>query len=273
MADYGKSGYVLGREDLDLLNTLTKDTNEFRDLIYSNFSAPEEIDPRPWLRIENQGNMGSCQGHALSTVGEYAFYIATGKVTQFSPLFSYYATQKRDGLLGRDVGSTITGGMQCAMYDGLCPLEIMPYPNPVRYTGKFTAGAYEAAKQYLIGYGTRLRTERDVFNFIASGQGIVEIGIAWNNSMTPRNGVIETYSSSGGGGHAVAYAGYTRRKDSKGRNYYLLFNSWDVSWGVNGVAEVAPSVVEAQLRANYTVMIGLSDLKTPEPRKVNYKQW
>ena len=266
--DFSKFGYRFDREKPEVLLATATPMPEG---LMRNFSAPEEIDPRPWHRIEMQGSMGSCQGHALSSVCELAYHIATGKVIQFSPLFAYYATQQLDGLLGRDVGSTIEGGARLAKQHGLCPLEAMPYPNPVRYTGRIPASAWPAAEPFKIRSHAVCRSYVDVYEYLATGQGGVEIGIAWSSSLEPVRGVIEQYRP-GRGGHAVALLGYSRRKDSQGRKYLWLANSWDTSWGNSGWAEVAPRAIEEMLAHPQTVMIGLSDLTTPTPRLVHWHE-
>ena len=258
------------RIDLERIAQLRQDAVDFRSHVDGLYSAPPEIDPRPWHRIENQGSMGSCQGHALSSVCEMAYHIATGAVTQFSPLFAYYATQQVDGLLGRDDGSTIAGGMQCAKQFGACPLEAMPYPNPVRYTGRFTANAFEAAEPFKIRSHAVCQSYDDVFAFLSSGQGGVEIGINWGSSMTPnRDGVIEQFHP-GRGGHAVCFLGYSRREDDQGRKYLWLANSWSEEWGDRGWAEISPRAVDQMAQHRDTVMIGLSDLSTPTPRSIDW---
>lgn len=267
MTDRFTFGY---RIDLERRDELRRDAVNFRDRVNGQFAAPPEIDPRPWHRIENQGSMGSCQGHALSSVCEMAYHIATNEVIQFSPLFAYYATQQIDGLLGRDVGSTISGGMQCAKQFGACPLEVMPYPNPVRYSGKIAPEAFTAASPFRIRSHAVCRNYDDVYAFLASGQGGVEIGISWSGAMTPDgDGVIEQFRP-GGGGHAVCFLGYSRRVDSQQRPYLWLANSWSQQWGDNGWAEVAPRAVDQMARHPDTVMIGLSDLSTPTPRKIDW---
>lgn len=267
MTDRFTFGY---RIDLERRDELRRDAVNFRDRVDGRFAAPPEIDPRPWHRIENQGSMGSCQGHALSSVCEMAYHIATNEVIQFSPLFAYYATQQIDGLLGRDVGSTISGGMQCAKQFGACPLEVMPYPNPVRYSGKITPEAFTAAAPFRIRSHAVCRNYDDIYAFLASGQGGVEIGISWSGAMTPDgDGVIEQFRP-GGGGHAVCILGYSRRVDSQQRPYLWLANSWSQQWGDKGWAEVAPRAVDQMARHPDTVMIGLSDLSTPTPRKIDW---
>jgi hypothetical protein len=219
----------------------------------------------------------NCQGHALSSVCEMAYHIATGEVTQFSPLFAYLATQEMDGLLGRDAGSTIYNGMNVAKRIGMLPLDLMPYPNPVRYPSSVAKireeleAAYKLASPFKIRNHAICRNYSDVFNYLSSGQGGVEIGIPWGNELTPRDGLIQRFVP-GGGGHAVCFMGYSKRRDTEGRKYLWLANSWSVSWGNNGWAEVAPVAVDQMGAHPFTTMIGLSDLSVPTPRKVDWRK-
>ena len=192
---------------------------------------------------------------------------------QFSPMFAYLVSQKHDGIIGRDVGSTLAGGLKAAMEDGSCPAEVFPYPNPVRYSPTIPSGAFEAAKQFKIGRHTVCRSYQDVFDFLASGQGGVEIGIRWPEEWMECNGVVERYAVGyGGGGHAVAFLGYSRRVDSQGRKYLWLANSWGREWGVDGYAEVAPAAVDQMAQHQDTAMIGLSDMAVDDvrPRDVSW---
>ncbi len=236
---------------------------------------PEEINPI-WLRTENQRNMGSCQGHELSTLGEIAYYIASGgEVVQFSPLFAYYATQQVDGLQGVDRGSTISGGADVATDLGFCPLEVMPYPDPVKYKWELPQKAIDAAKDFKCGYKTRITSYDQGFQFMATGQGGVGIGILWESNVMKPNAenCIETYRA-GGGGHAVAFVGYSKRRAKDGRKYWRLRNSWGENWGNYGEVEVSPVAIDQMLLSRYTVAIGISDLKSPKIRKVpEYSQF
>lgn len=263
------SGYRLDLENRKALKAACQSFSVVEE-VCRDVELPEEIDPRPWHRIENQGAMGSCQGHALSSVMEYCFRIATGAIIQFSPLFAYYATQKIDGLQGRDQGSTISGGAECAQTYGCCPLEVMPYRLP--YNWHLPEEAIEAAAPYKIRSKTWMRSYAQIKTFLGTGQGGVELGIAWSRYCEPQNGIIETYRP-GGGGHAVAFLGYSRRKDGAGRNYLWMANSWRKTYGQDGYAEVAPKAVDQMFQHNYTVMVGLSDLSTPEPRIPNTNPW
>lgn len=278
-SDHGESffgfGYLIDEENRDEL-IATQTPIPLRQLAVN---APAEIDPRGWHRIEDQGQMGSCQGHALSSVCEFAYYIGqhdrrrSGSPRQFSPMFAYLASQKHDGILGRDVGSTIAGGLKAAMEDGSCPLEIFPYPNPVRYSPTIPPRAFEAARPFRIGRHTVCRSYQDVFDFLASGQGGVEVGIRWPDSWMNCSGILESYNAGyGGGGHAVCFLGYSRRVDSRGRKYLWLANSWGREWGNQGYAEVSPQAVDQMAQHQDTVMVGLSDMAVDDvrPRDVSW---
>lgn len=230
---------------------------------------PEEIDPRPYHRVENQGQQGSCQGHDISSCVEHCHHIATGEVKQYSRAHGYYGSQRIDGLLGRDQGSTISGGVELTKTVGLVSEEEWPYPprynpNPPVSWEKIA----EMANPFRIKSHMVLRSYEEMFNYLATGQGAISTGTAWG--FTPNSeGVVERYSG-GSGGHATAVLGYSRRKDSRGRRYLWLLNSWGTSWGNGGWAEVSPSAWDSVVRNNYTVIIGVSDLSTPVVRPIDW---
>lgn len=265
--DYSKFGY---RIDLENKANLIAQASPMPQI---TFAAPEEIDPRDWHRIENQGAMGSCQGHALSSVVEYTYHIATGEVIQLSPMWCYLETQKIDGLIGRDCGSTIDGGRQCAEQKGVCELPVFPYPNPVHYTTQEPSDAATNALKYRTKSHVYCRSYDDVLQFLESGAGGVEIGISWNNSMTPNSqGRIEQYRS-GGGGHALCFLGYSKDvTDTDGRKYLWLANSWSDQWDavLKGWALVSPRAVSQMCADQSVVMIGISDMDIPNQRKFNW---
>ena len=264
------TGYPL---QLEKRERLAKLVQPFPSLLrqFSLADIPAQMDPRDWMRIENQRSLGSCQGHAQSSVGELCFHLATGEVTQFSPLFAYYATQQIDGLAGRDVGSTISGGLDCASRFGFCPLAIMPYPDPPRYAWQLPPAAIHAAAAFRIASHTTIASYDDAFRFLATGQGGIEIGLAWSDVLSQSTGIIERFVP-GWGGHAVCLLGYSSRQDKQGRRYLWLANSWSETWGNHGWAEVAPSAVQQMLVHSQTTAVGMSDLSVPVSRSVNWRK-
>lgn len=264
------TGYWLGDEENR--DELIATASPVPELLYS---APEEVDPRklfPSHRwVENQLQIGSCGGNANANIVEFCLGVATGEEpVHLSRMMAYVAAQQVSGIRG-DRGSTIAANVKIAHERGLCEETLWAYPPAYTATPPVPwATIWENAKQYRIARHAVLRSYQQVFDWIASGTGGVNIGIRWGVPDAP---VIESHRESGGG-HAVALLGYTRRKDRNGRNYLLLLNSWGTRWGNNGWAEVAPAAIEQMFRSRYTVMIGMTDMIDIKPRRVDFtKLW
>ena len=238
-----------------------------------DFAAPDEIDPRKLMRHDKQGNMGSCQGFSLTNACECVWAIAQGGFSpdrQLSQLFAYLESQRMSqGLLGRDAGSTIEGGLKVATTIGMLPEKDLPYATPYPSNARtlITDDMRMKAFPLKIRSFTWLESYDDIFKYLASGVGAVHTGTIWNQSFYSSNGVLESVSLRNGGGHATAWLGYSKRKDSKGRNYIWRLNSHNDAW-----TEIAPSVIDALCKHQYTSIVGVSDLSTPGPRKVSWLQ-
>lgn len=253
-----KYGWRADREDRAFLRATAKPFHFVR-----TFSAPEEIDPRPWIRIEDQGQIGSCSGNSLSTILELCNWIATrGGIVQLSRMFSYLAAQKIDNIHG-DEGATISGAIRGAMQYGCCLESTFPYPTAYVPLESVPPAAIAEGKHHLLRSHAVMQNYRDCFEFLASGMGGVQIGINWTQELADnKSGVIESARGQNLGGHALAIVGYTRRKDRAGRNYLILINSWGEKWGNRGTAEIAPSLFDAWGRDGYSEMVAASDLQS-----------
>lgn len=244
------------------------------DITYGDYDAPEEVDPRGKIRHDKQFDMGSCAGFSLTNSGELIYLYSQGwqqytTEGQFSQLFAYLETQRIDGLLGRDVGSTIAGGLRVAREIGFLPLSELPYrtPYPSNARTLITPTMRAKAGALKIKSHSWLRSYDDIFNYLASGVGAVHTGTVWNNSFYAANGVLERISLTNGGGHATCWAGYSKRKDSRGRNFIWRLNSHNDSW-----VEIAPSVIDALFSHQHTSIVGISDLSVPKPRKFDFSK-
>ena len=238
----------------------------------ADFQAPEEIDPRGKVRHDLQKNMGACQGFSVANCGEYLWAMQLGWDTykndhQVSSLFMYLESQRMDGLLGRDSGSTISGGLKVAREIGFAPESVLPYRTPYPANAKtlVTDSMRKAASPLRVRSHTWLKSYNDIFQYFAARVGAVHTGTIWNNSFYATNGVLESVSLGGGGGHATAWLGYSKRKDSRGRNYIWRLNSHNDSW-----TELSPSVVDRICQHSYTAIVGISDMTTPGPRNVDW---
>jgi hypothetical protein len=242
----------------------------------SDVQAPEEIDPRPLVRHDDQGNMGSCGGFGSTNNGEGLWGLVTGSMSnerQFSQLYAYLEAQRLDGLLGSDKGSTISSGLKVAKA-GYLELKHLPYQTPYpRNARTLITDEMRAIANRPQGFRIRshawLESYDDIFKYLASQAGTVYPGTPWNDSFYGRNGVLESVSfTSRDGGHAYAFLGYSKRVDRLGRNYLWRLNSHrNDSW-----TEVAPSVIDQLCRHQWSSIVGMSDLLTPGPNRVLWKE-
>lgn len=241
------------REDKAFLRSLPE--APMRTAKWQAFSRPEEVLVE-WHKTENQGPIGSCQGHSLSSCLE-RLAMVRGENIQLSEIFAYLATQKIDGLLGSDRGSTISGGCKVAMQYGCPPEELTGYPRS--YPGRaerdriLSDENYRAAEKYKAKSLWKVpRAHEEVLDFIGGGGGI-NFGIAYGGGTIPRDRVVRTFNP-GRGGHAMAVLGYTkegwlRAVNSHGDGeYFITPEGWDQMMkhrstsaiGIMGNAEAEP---------------------------------
>jgi hypothetical protein len=229
---------------------------------FKGVAIPDEVDPRDWLRTENQGPMGSCRGHSLSTGCEFIYKGVIGEEIQFSPMWCYLRTQKRDGLLGRDAGSTIENGVKVAVEEGVCTTAVFPYPNPVRYSTNIPDGAAEDAAKYKFGRYSPIENYEQAKEWIGTGQGYVDIGVSF--PFQHDRGHVTRWRPTGNGGHAMAFCGYT--KDGK----LILFNSHGTQSGLDGEFLFEPEAFNEMCRHGRSSVIGVSDMKDAKPRVIKF---
>jgi hypothetical protein len=222
------------------------------------FSRPAEV-TIDWHKDEDQLQIGSCQGNGLTSVLERLASVK-GRKVQLSRIFAYLATQRIDGLLGSDSGSTISGGSKLATSVG-CPLEsVTGYPRT--YPGKaerdriLSSANYKAAEEYKANSAWQVSRDYDeLLDFIGGGGG-VSFGISYGSSTIPRDRVIRQFYP-GRGGHAMCVLGYTRDGDLRAIN----------SHG-DGAYLITPTAWKQMLAHPWTSAIGL--MGTAEPIPVNW---
>jgi hypothetical protein len=262
--------YIGGyRRDLEDVEALEQSALELP--IFEGYRAAPPVE-NPWdlLKMEYQASQGACQGCALSDCAEKAVLDATGEYEQLSKQYAYIETQRIDGLIGSDRGSTIWGGVQLAKTRGLCREELWPY------TGKYHTRppvhsleeCYADAASRKIENHVKMTGYDSILQFIEAGLGAISIGIAWNNSCEAK--VTSRYQRRGGGGHAITLPFKSPRLNASGQNFIWMKNSWSERWGNRGWSEWSPEFINDLFEDRYTVAYGLTDMKNPEPRPVNY---
>jgi hypothetical protein len=267
---------------------LNKDTNaEFKSLVKrdpgekyllslrSENDWPDEIRTWKWVKIENQGNQGSCQGNALSSGHEFNYYLATGARIQFSRQHAYRGSQKLRGING-DSGSVCSDGIRLLTQTGLCLETLWPYPRS--YQRDPPNASWEEviadAGNYLAEDAIDFKSYDDMLKHLMSGKGPAHLGFMWSDIIdqqaAQKDGVIEQFRVSGPvGGHSVEGLAVCRKhpetgkklEDSQGRPYIGIANSWDTRWGWNGWGFWSPAAIDAMLNHQYTEAAGVWGMK------------
>ncbi len=225
--------YDYDREDHEFVNAIAE--LPVKSSAWEAFSRPKEVTVTDWHKTENQGPMGSCQGHSISSCLERLCQVRGEKI-QLSDIFAYLATQKIDGLLGRDQGSTISGGCKVAMRYGVCPEELTGYPRGYPSSSArskiLSDSNYKAAEPYkCLSIWKVPRNHEETLDFLGGGGGI-NFGIAYGSNTIPNDRIMRRFSP-GRGGHAMAVLGYKedgtlRAVNSHGDGeYFITAKAWD----------------------------------------------
>ncbi|ESW74461.1 hypothetical protein X773_26790 [Mesorhizobium sp. LSJC285A00] len=187
--------------------------------------------------IRNQGGRGTCVAFAMTAVHEFHRKMA-GTAQDFSEQFLYYETKLIDGH-PNDCGTWQIRAAQVLAGKGECRELVWSY-NP--------AGACnqngEPANARTDGASFKLPTivlgPKDVnaIKFALAGGATVGFSIpvydSWYHSAyTRQTGRINMRVGSEPqvGGHAMCFVGYQDDSSAPGGGFFILRNSWDLSWG------------------------------------------
>lgn len=248
MSEFKPNNCRLDLEDMKFIQDLPE--LPVKSDVWRDFKRPDEV-LVDWHRTENQGRIGSCQGHSLTSVLERLWFVATGKKVQLSEIFAYLATQKIDGLLGSDDGSTITGGAKLGMTVGV-PTEDktgypQAYPSRSQISAILSQANYAAGAEYKAKSIWRATVSADDSKDFIGGGGGISFGCAWYSGMIPRDRIVRRYSPGNSrSGHAMACLGYRKN------GLLICVNSH-----ADGPYEVDPEAWEAILRHPRTAAVGL----------------
>lgn len=231
----GQLGYAI---DLERRSEMESEGTDPKLMLARASQVPQfNVDVHPTTLFEplNQGNQGSCQGHALAMIFTICYYLQTGTIEQFSRGGAYYLSQKKDGIRG-DRGSTLSGGMWVATQHGICLEKDWPYPsryNPAQPSGLTFPFKLVASKP-----------TRDV-DLIREALDIglpVQDGIIWDGSVSRT--LSTDYRGAGGGGHSTVL--WTKSGDN-----YRRINSWGM-WDGDGCNENTPRSLQQQIEHRYS---------------------
>ena len=216
-----------------------RDVHDVRDRIFHASPLarplPQNVDLREWGGpIKNQGEEGSCTGHAFSSAREWIArkYEMTSSI--LSPQYLYVEELIANGSFPADDGAMPRTGCQVLTAKGCCEAALYPY-----VAGKLiapTTDQTQNASKYKTGAYHRVGTLSDFLSCLADPMPWpVLVGfVVYESLMTEQvadTGVmpIPKLGERQQGGHEVLCLGYDLPK-----HLALIQNSWGDSWGQQG---------------------------------------
>ncbi len=220
----------------------------------SVLTLPTVVDLRPNCGpIKDQGQEGSCTGHAFSSGIEWVNRAYLKRQPILSPQFFYAEELIADGNFPDDDGSDGTTGCNIAVGVGCCEASLYPYvagdierPTPAQMQNavEYTLGAYHG----LTGSATALSVIGDPTPWP------VEIGFtvydSFESDTTATTGIYNPQPrESVLGGHEVLMVGYDVGPTPTLRPVNcppaaLIQNSWGSGWGLSGFFWMALAVLD-----------------------------
>lgn len=179
------------------------------------------------VRVKNQGLVGSCVAHALSTVVEYYNYIQNKSKEEMSVGYIYgnrnLSFHKSSGMIVRDALATLKLYGDVEKKDFPDNIEV---PFAIDKFNKQADDLYEKGYPNRISSYYRLKTKNDIKAALLSKNPVV-MAIKWYGDMKVVDGILTTKYQKYRGGHCMVIYGW----NEKG---WKVQNSWGKSWGENG---------------------------------------
>lgn len=183
------------------------------------------------MPVENQGALGSCVGHAVTSVFEH-----TTSLSDRSRLFVYYNARTYIGMETVDSGCYIRDAIKSLVKFGVCRESQWPYVLRW-FSHRPPSWAYSSA----FPFRTMVKEYRRVLNLqelkanLALGQPVMFGFVVPEsfNTRTPYTGLLALPQSGENilGGHAVVADGYDDTLDG---GVVWVRNSYGKEWGING---------------------------------------
>lgn len=187
---------------------------------------PEEFALKT-VRIKDQGSVGSCVAHALSSIVEYYNAAQCGDTTEMSTGYIY---GNRSNSLHKDSGMIVRDALGALTKYGDVPRSVFPEnvetPEAIDLYKRRAARLYTVGRPNRISKYCRIRTVGEAKQALLSNVPLV-MAMDWYADMRVVDGVLTTNYTRLDGGHCMFIYGWEKRG-------WLVQNSWGENWGNEG---------------------------------------
>jgi hypothetical protein len=233
------------------------DTPDYRDKIFradNNTVIPPYIDIQHQSPVRDQGQEGSCVGHAVAAGMDYLDRTdeAPQEMVTFSPRDAYYKARLERGDEGADTGAEVRLAIKVAVRDGICPDPCWPY-RAGEWNKKPPSLAKRTAKATKLGSYEKCDSLNSILIALAQGHVLAGGFTCFSNMFTPevdRTGVVPLPEGKDEGGHATLFCRLNLPKKLIG-----FKNHWSVGWGNKGYGWLPFYFFEQKLADDFWAMI------------------
>jgi hypothetical protein len=204
--------------------------------------------------VKDQGDLGSCTGHAFASALEWIFRAYLSQQPTLSPLYVYAKELIADGNFPADDGSDGVIGCNVVISSGAC--EDALYPDASQVIEQPTPAMDASAAQFRVGAYHGLTGSQVALSVLGDPTPWpVEIGFtvyeSFESDAVAASGIYNPQpGESVLGGHEVLMVGYDVGDTATLRPAgcppaALIQNSWGASWGLGGYLWMALPVLDA----------------------------
>ena len=213
-----------------------------------------------WWKIGNQESTGSCVGWATAdSVLRWHFVKANWLPEDrlLSPRFIWMASKETDQFISQPTtfieteGTSLKSALDIARKFGVVPDLVLPFASGKLYPGEAQTFYALAAQLRIASYFNLGTKPGDWRTWLATkGPILTRLGVdaTWDNADAT-HGNLDVYKpDTVRGGHAVAFAGYTRDR-------FIVRNSWGTTWGDKGYGYASLEYAQAAFTEAYGVTL------------------
>jgi C1A family cysteine protease len=218
------------------------------------------------LRVKDQGQLGSCVAHGVTSLFETCQVRLTGKDFLGDRLYEYRNARILSGTYPGDNGADVRGGVKATAQYGVCPetdwaYNIAQFDNTPPAQCAKDAVKNEATNYYLLdSTAGSAQSLLNIKTALASGYCVVFGSTVYDSIFNVGSDGIIPYPSGNdpiAGGHCMLWYGYTG-------SYLMTLNSWGYGWGNKGFGLMDTRYVTNKIASDFWTIIAESEI-TPTP--------